>query len=56
MDTVCEGYHGGKESLWKIEPLILFLVKDIIDDKLDLRQFPSVGGQRNIGANYAAQR
>ncbi|CAM4807000.1 unnamed protein product [Rotaria magnacalcarata] len=28
---------------------------DIIDDKLDQRQFPSVGGQRNIASNYAAQ-
>ena len=30
--------------------------QDIIDDKLDLRQFPSVGGQRNAASAYAVQR
>jgi hypothetical protein len=33
----------------------LFL-KDIVDEKLDTRQFPLIGGQRNIAANYSAQR
>jgi hypothetical protein len=36
--------------------ILFFFLKDIIDDKLDPRQFPAIGGQRNIGANYAAQR
>ena len=34
----------------------IFSLKDVIDDKLDQRQFPSVGGQSNMGVNYSAQR
>jgi hypothetical protein len=33
-----------------------YLFKDIIDDRLDLRQFPSVGGQRNLANSSAIQR
>jgi hypothetical protein len=33
-----------------------FNIKDVIDDKLDPRQFPSIGGLRNPGAAYAVQR
>ncbi|CAF0986361.1 unnamed protein product [Rotaria sordida] len=36
-------------------PYVKDIMEDIIDDKLDQRQFPSVGGQRNVAANYAAQ-
>ncbi|CAM2714319.1 unnamed protein product [Rotaria socialis] len=36
-------------------PYVKDIMEDIIDDKLDQRQFPSVGGQRNIASNYAAQ-
>ncbi|CAF0808082.1 unnamed protein product [Adineta ricciae] len=36
-------------------PYIKDIMEDIIDDKLDSRQFPLIGGQRNIGANYSAQ-
>jgi hypothetical protein len=31
-------------------------LKDVIDDRLDSRQFPSVGGQRNTAAGLSAQR
>ncbi|CAF3479054.1 unnamed protein product [Rotaria sp. Silwood1] len=30
--------------------------QDVIDDKLDSRQFPSIGGQRNLATSYAVQR
>jgi hypothetical protein len=33
-----------------------FYPQDIIDDRLDTRQFPSVGGQRNPATSYAVQR
>ncbi len=33
-----------------------YFLKDVIDEKLDPRQFPAIGGQRNIGTNYSAQR
>jgi len=36
-------------------PYVKDIMEDVIDDKLDSRQFPSIGGQRNVGANYAAQ-
>ncbi len=36
--------------------LLYFNLKDLIDDKLDPRQFPSLGGQRNAAASYAVQR
>ena len=32
------------------------IMEDVIDDKLDPRLFPAVGGQRNLGTNFSAQR
>jgi syntaxin-binding protein 1 len=36
-------------------PYVKDIMEDIIDEKLDSRQFPALGGQRNIAASYAAQ-
>ena len=56
MDAVRQGYYGGKNFIdWKIF-LQSFHFKDIIDDRLDTRQFPAVGGQRNPAASFAVQR
>jgi hypothetical protein len=35
---------------------VCFYLKDVIDDRLDSRQFPSVGGQRNTAGGLSAQR
>jgi syntaxin-binding protein 1 len=36
-------------------PYVKDIMEDVIDEKLDPRQFPAIGGQRNIGTNYSAQ-
>jgi len=36
-------------------PYVKDIMEDVIDDKLDIRQFPSIGAQRNISANFPAQ-
>jgi hypothetical protein len=33
-----------------------FYLKDVIDEKLDPRLFPSIGGVKNPGTSYAVQR
>jgi len=35
---------------------IVFRFQDVIDEKLDIRQFPSVGGQRNVSNMMPAVR
>ncbi|CAF0954834.1 unnamed protein product [Adineta steineri] len=36
-------------------PYVKDIMEDIIDEKLDSRQFPLIGGLRNVSANYSAQ-
>ncbi|CAF4810661.1 unnamed protein product [Rotaria sp. Silwood1] len=36
-------------------PYVKDIMEDVIDDKLDSRQFPSIGGQRNLATSYAVQ-
>jgi len=31
------------------------IMEDVIDEKLDSRQFPLIGGQRNPATSYAVQ-
>ena len=57
MDTLRQGYYGGKISMdSKMLVQSFWFFKDIIDDRLDTRQFPAVGGQRNPAASFAVQR
>ncbi|CAF0727154.1 unnamed protein product [Didymodactylos carnosus] len=36
-------------------PYVKDIMEDVIDEKLDLRSFPSLGQQRNISSNFPAQ-
>jgi hypothetical protein len=56
MDTLCKRYNGGKEKIKKKFIYIKFYLKDVIDEKLDSRLFPSIGGLRSSGTSYTAQR
>lgn len=42
--------------LGKIDDIFFIIIKDVIDDKLDTRQFPAVGGQKNLASSIAVQR
>lgn len=55
MDTLRQRYHGGRFSRL-VSIVLISRLQDIVDEKLDTRLFPSLGGQRSTGASYAPQR